>query len=204
MNEIKRAIKNHIEGNILKYAAAFALFITGVVLGIVSALNGFADVAENVVQSIRTTCEGICAGGVDNGKIFRISLYKNFRNCFIIFLGGLSVWLTPLIALVLFFYGFSYGFTIGFLSLNLGPDGFMMGVSSIIINIFIAVPVYIVLSVIAFNSSANRRKRVSSGGGTGGLAVCFVMLFVLLVPAIAADAFVVPELVKQICVHITS
>lgn len=203
MNEIKRAIKNHIEGNILKYAGSFALFLAGVVLGVASGLSGAADVTENIVQSIRTTCEGIGAGGVDNEKIFWISLYKNFRNCFIIFLGGLSVWLTPLIAVVLFFYGFSYGFTVGFLSLNLGSDGFMMGVSSVIINLLIAVPVYIALGVIAFNNSAGRRKRVAAGG-TAGYAAGFIMLFVLILPAIAADAFAVPELVKQICVRIIS
>ena len=204
MSGIKRILNEHTENNIPKYIAATAVFAAGFVLGIAGSFGSGNGTVENVAQSIRTTCESVSAGGVDAPKLFWISVWKNLRNCLAIFLGGFSLWLSPLIPGLLFACGFSYGYTAGFLSANFGSDGFLLVLVSSATAIVIVIPVYAVLSVISFNNSLKRRRLSNGSKNTAVFAAVFVLVSLLLIPAAAIDAFVVPEIVKQICVRIVS
>lgn len=201
MNGINRVFKRHVENNLLKYVIAVLVFATGVVLGVFSAMGCPAETAEAVTNDIQSVCTDMPSADLDTMKILKTSLVKNLRNFLIIFSGGFSVWLVPVPFAVLLTSGFSYGFTIGCMTVAFGADGFAMAFSSVIFNLLLTVPAYIILTVLAVNHSLKRSRGRAESGDFAGYVICFAALFVLIIPAMLADAFIVPEIIRQICTN---
>lgn len=202
MNGIKSVMEKYIKNNIYKIFCAMVLFFAGVVLGLVLMLNSTAEVTQAVVQNIRTTCEAISSGGFDSGKVFGVAVFKHARNAAAILLGGVSLWLLPLVAAILVMCGLSCGYTTGFLALNFGVDGFLMGAAAAVVMIVAVAPVYIMMAVFAFNNATKRNRAGETSFAI--YAAAFAVMFVVLVPAIAAEVMVVPEIVRIICARITA
>ncbi len=201
MNGIKSVMEKYVKNNIYKFFCAMLMFFAGVVLGVVLVMNSTAEVTQGVAQNIRTTCEAISSGGFDSGKVFGVAIFKHARNAAAILLGGVSLWLLPLVAIVLLMCGVSCGYTTGFLALNFGVDGFLMGAAAAVVMIAATAPVYIIMSVLSCNYALKSKRAGERNFAI--YAAAFVVMFVVLVPAIAAEVLVVPEIVRVVCARMT-
>lgn len=202
MNSVKQISIRHIEKNIVKYISLLFCFIAGVIIGLAFVFGVSGEVTSNVAEQIRTNCIEIASKEPDTTVILQASAIKNIRNIILIFIGGLAVWLTPINFAVLLISGFSYGFTVGYLSVNFGVDGFLIGFISVILNLAITIPVYIVLSVTAINNAFGRRMGIRQKNDFLAYVICFFIISLIIIIPVLCDAFVVPEIIKQICVNI--
>lgn len=201
MKAVKRILKKHTEENVLKYILVTAFFAAGLAAGIAVSVTG--GERDSLAETVRAVCETISAEGVDAPKIFRISLFKSFRNCLAIFAGGLSLWLFPLTAFCLFATGFSCGYTAAFLSANFGGEGLLLSAVSLLTTFAFAVPIYIFAGVLSFCNAQKNVKLFTARKNTGYILLC-LLAFAALIPASVLDAFVVPEFVKHVCAAIAA
>lgn len=199
MNEFKRLLSRHLENNTGKYVFLFVLFVTGVAVGIIFSQNVSAALTESLKSEIMVLIDGFEGGEIDEIKILQTSFVKNLRFFLLIFIGGLSVWLSPLICSVIVSYGFSIGFTFSYLSANFGTCGVTIAISSLLLQFLIAIPVYMILSVIAFNNGMGRRSPHHKDGNLGTYILIFGLVFLVSLIPVVADAFVIPGIIASIC-----
>lgn len=202
MTFIRQTIKRHIENNALKYIICIVLFAVGIVFGVLFASNQSGDSMGLLTEEIRTTLKNVQTSDFDSANIFKASTLKVLRNTLIIFASGFCLYLLPLSPAILFLCGFSCGFTLFCLGANIGTDGFLIGISSVLLDFFICIPIYFVMSVNAVNYAVQKRKKRYEQT-LGSYFVCTVLLFLALIPSIIADSFIVPEIVRSICMHFT-
>lgn len=197
MNGIKRLLVIHVENNIVKYIIATIVFCIGVVLGVLAAIGG--EHTQTVTEEVKKLCTAMPDAGVNATEILKTSFLKNLRNVSLVFIGGFSVWLMPLSYVVLFTSGFSQGFTVCCMTSGFGVSGFGMAFSSVFPSLLLTVPVTVIMSVLAVNQAVKRRYKHTDKGDNLAYVLCFLVLFLVTIPVILADAFAVPEIIRQIC-----
>lgn len=199
MYQIKKLLSRHIEENLIKYITVLILFAVGIILGFFFSQNISVDLSKNLDAELSVLVEGFTDGEFDKLQIVQTSFLKNLRNFAIIFLGGLTVWLIPLPGILFLSYGFSVGFTMGYLSVGFGGQGMGITVISLMPTFFINIPIYCMLSVIALNNSITKRSCRAGDGGCGSYVFVFLFMFLLSLVSVAADAFLIPNLITLIC-----
>lgn len=196
MYQIKRMFARHIEENLLKYILVLSIFAAGVLAGLLFSQNVSDSLSEGLRQEIGTLIDGFSEGNFDKSQILKTSFIKNLRIVLFIFIGGFSAFLLPAIFAALSSYGFSIGFTIGYLSICFGGQGLAITVVSVILAFLINIPIYMSLSVVAFNNCRNRKYK---DGNFAAYLLVFGFLFLILLVSVAADAFIIPILITLIC-----
>lgn len=199
MKGIKKLLSNHVEQNLPKYILVLIIFVTGLCIGIGTVIGNREYFAGTFTEDIRLMCNQMYEGDYNTSQVFKTSLFKNIRYFAFAFLGGLSLWLIPFALGVLLVMGFSFGLTLAGMTVSLGATGFAIGFVSLALNFLIAVPVYTVLAVTAFNNALSRRSGRYQRSDFAGYSICFFVLFLLILPVILADTFPVPEIIKSIC-----
>ena len=199
MYELRRLFKRHIEENFLKYILMLILFFVGVMAGFVFFGCASAEFSETLNGEVGSFIDGFSDGTFNKMEIANASLSKNFRIIFLIFISGLSVWLSPALFGVLFSYGFSLGFTLSYLSGNFGFQGFGVAITSVIFAFAVNIPVYITLAVVAFNNSRHKRRLRNSEGNFGLYTMIFALMFVFSSISVIFDTFLIPWIISLIC-----
>ena len=198
MTDIKRHAVRHIENNILKYIIVLMFFVAGVAVGIVSALGTTYQTASTDMFSL---FENLPDAEFDTVQIMTTSFLKNVRYFFLIIIGGFSPWLLPFSFLALFTCGFSYGYTVTCMTVQLGGAGFAMSFVSVLSGFLLTIPLCLVVSVLAINRNVGK-KHNRTGGNVAGYVVCGLVLFLINLVVVPADALLVPEIIKQICASV--
>lgn len=199
MYELRRLFKRHIEENFLKYILVTLLFFAGVMAGFLFMRGVAPESYSNLNGEVGIFMDEFSEGHFSRGEIAKTSLFKNFRIVFLIFISGLSVWLTPVLFGVLFSYGFSLGFTINYLACNFGFQGFGVAITSVIFSFVINIPVYITLAVVAFNNSRYKKRLRSSEGNFGLYIIIFASIFLFSTISVVFDTFLIPWIIGLIC-----
>lgn len=197
---IGQTIKRHIENNALKYIICIAVFTVGIVAGVLFASGQSGESMNTLTEELRTTFQNIKTSDFDSMSILKSSISKVLRNALIIFTSGLCLYLLLLSFIILMICGFSCGFTMFCLGANFGSCGFFIGLSSVLIDFFICIPIYFVMSVNAVNYAVQKRKK-RYDQTFGGYFVCSLLFALTLLPSVIADSFIVPDIVKSICMH---
>lgn len=198
MYELKRLLTRHIEENVFKYFFALSMFSAGIILGVLFSGNVTAELSDSLTGEISAVLEGVSQGSFDKIQILKVSFLKNLRFFLLILVSGFSTWLLPISFGTLAVFGFSVGFTITYMAVNFGGTGLEVALVSLAFAFLINIPIYIILSVVAFNNGRNR-KHSRTDGGLGTYALIFVLLFIISLLSVGADAFVVPYLISIIC-----
>lgn len=199
MYELRRLFKRHIEENFSKYILILFLFFAGVLAGFLFSKGGSSENYDSLNGEVGTFMDEFSEGHFSRGEIAKTSLVKNFRIIFLIFISGLSVWLSPALFGVLFSYGFSLGFTLSYLSGNFGFQGFGVAITSVIFAFAVNIPVYITLAVVAFNNSRHKRRLRNSEGNFGLYTMIFALMFVFSSISVIFDTFLIPWIISLIC-----
>lgn len=202
MKHFNRFFVKQINDNIAKYVALIIFFVFGVAFGIAFVFGMSPELSENLAETIRTTCNSITENNLDKSKILWLEIIKNLRNVAFIFLGGFSKFLIILPFAVVFASGFSYGFTVGYMSVHFGGNGFLMGFSSIISNLLITIPIYILLSVFSLNYNRTKlRNKTEKGYIIRNLALFSLAFSVLLLP-VFINSYLITDIVLKICAKV--
>lgn len=199
MYELRRLFKRHIEENFLKYILMLILFFVGVMAGFVFFGCTSAEFSETLNGEVGSFIDGFSDGTFNKMEIANASLSKNFRIIFLIFISGLSVWLSPVLFGVFFSYGFSLGFTLSYLSGSFGFRGFGVAITSVVFAFAINVPAYIMSGVVAYNNARYKRRGRSSEGNFGLYSVIFVSMFLISSISVIFDTFFIPWIIGLIC-----
>ena len=199
MYELRRLFKRHIEENFLKYILVLILFFAGVIAGFVFYGGASVEFSENLNGEVGSFVDGFSEGSFDKSGIAKTSLSKNFRITFLIFISGLSAWLSPVLFGVIFSYGFSLGFTLSYLSGSFGFRGFGVAITSVVFAFAINVPVYIISGVVAFNNGRYKRRGRNAEGNFGLYSMIIASMFLVSSISVIFDTFFVPWIISLIC-----
>lgn len=197
---IRQTIKRHIDNNTLKYIFCIAVFTAGIFFGVLFSLNQSGESTDILMSELGTTLQNVRTSDFDIPIIIKTSASKALRNTLIIFTGGLCIYFLPFVFMILALCGFSCGFTLFCLGSGFGSGGFLVGISSVVIDFFVCIPVYFVMSVNAMNYALQKRKKRYEQT-FAGYFICTFLCFLALFPSVITDSFVVPEIVKGICMY---
>ncbi|MCR5147165.1 MAG: stage II sporulation protein M [Clostridia bacterium] len=120
--EFKRVLLQHINENIKDYLILSIIFIIGVMAGVMlinnsneksksevsGYINGFVDSIKNDKYEI------------DKVKLIKLSIIKNLKVVFIIWIAGTTIIGIPLIYVIIAYKGFCIGYTISAIIATLG------------------------------------------------------------------------------------
>ena len=193
--DINKPIIRHIEANIFKYIIVLTFFVAGVVVGVA---NSFSPISKEAAGDITSVFENLPEVEFDTVQIMKTSFFKNSRCFFLIFVGGLSIWLLPISFSAIFICGFSYGYTVACMTGQMGGIGFAVAFASIATGLLITVPLSVMLCVIAINHSIDKKHKYTSSDRVG-YVVCSVALFLANLIVVPADSLLVIEIIRQIC-----
>lgn len=160
-SKVNLYIKKHLASNIGVYALVLFFFLLGISLGAISINSVNSEMKNQVISYIEGFLKLISNENFDSSLVLKQSIKLNLYSILIIYLSGFLSLGVMIIPAYLIFRGYCFGFTIGFLAQNLGNNGFLLSLVSILPQSIIYVPLIIVISVVGISQSIFKiRNRV--------------------------------------------
>lgn len=161
LSKVNLYIKKHLASNIGVYALVLFFFLIGISLGAISINSVNSEMKNQVISYIEGFLKLVSNKNFDSSLVLKQSIKLNLYSITIIYLSGFLSLGVIIIPAYLIFRGYCFGFTIGFLAQNLGNNGFILSLISILPQSIIYVPLIMVISVIGISQSITRiRNRV--------------------------------------------
>jgi stage II sporulation protein M len=208
LDSLNDSIKRHLADNIWIYLIVIFIFILGISLGALTAKN----IDEVSMADAKTYIEGFLdltsQNGLQSEYILKQSIKFNLYFTAILFFSGLVYLGILFIPIIIAFRGFCIGFSIAFLTENLGQNGFLLSLGSVLPQNLIYVPVIIVMGVIGINYSLwiLRNKYFKKYGAVNNLfatyAFTILILFIVLIAGCIVESYITALIVKSITPYI--
>ncbi len=136
------------------------LFLMGVIFGAI-VVNSMSfsqkeDLFYYISQFFGQVSEGKSA---ENNDLFLQSFFHNSKFIGLMWVLGISIIGLPVILILLFLKGMVVGFTVGFLVSQMGWNGFMLALVSIMPQNLIIIPVFIIMAALSVIFSMRMIKR---------------------------------------------
>ncbi len=203
---IKTAMINHFREHSSIYIFITVLFLMGVIFGaiVVNSLNlsQKQDLFYYLDRFFGQVTEGKFTTSAD---MFKQSYFHNIKYVGLMWLLGISIIGLPVILILLFLKGVVVGFTVGFLVNQMGWNGFLLSMVSVLPQNILIIPTFIIIGTmaVAFSLKMIRQQfmkrtnepilQLLTKYAFVMVGVCFVLLF-----ASAFEAFVSPSLMKGV------
>ncbi len=208
LDSLNDSIKKHLADNIWAYLIVVFLFMLGISMGALT-VNNIDDMSRtDAITYIEGFLDLTSRNELQSSYILRQSIKFNMYFSIILFLSGLFYLGIIIIPLLIIFRGFCIGFSIAFLTENIGRNGFLLSLGSVLPQNLIYVPVIIVMGVIGFNYSlwTLRNKYFKKFGAVPNLMATYsftsLVLFILLVAGCIVEAYVTSLIVRIITPYI--
>lgn len=208
LDSLNETIRRHLADNIWIYLAVIFVFILGISLGAL-AVNNIDEVSK---ADAKTYIEGFLdltsRNELQSPYILRQSIKFNMYFTLALFLSGLVYMGILFIPLLVAFRGFCIGFSIAFLTENLGSNGFLLSLGSVLPQNLIYVPVIIVMGVVGMNYSlwALRNKYFKKFGAVNNLFATYaftnLVLFIILIAGCIVESYITALIVKAITPYV--
>jgi len=201
-NKINLYIKKHLVSNIGVYALVLFFFLIGISLGAISINSINPEMKNQVTSYIEGFLKLISNKNFDNSLVLKQSIKLNLYSIITIYLSGFLSLGVIIIPAYLVFRGYCFGFTIGFLTQNLGNNGFIFSLISILPQSIIYVPLIMVISVIGIGQSISRiRNKVvkridQSKIQTLNYSISIMFLALVLIFGSLIESYITPVLLK--------
>jgi stage II sporulation protein M len=205
IRNINKMIAGHVNDNSVKYFFLILCFAAGIAAGalFVGALP--SEKCEELMTAISGFAAWIDDGEIKPVSTFRLSMINNLRSVALLYVCGMSLYLSALAYIHMIAKGFVIGFTVGFMSLFFGGKGFLLAAVSVLPQSVLLVPALAIMSVLSINHAIarsksprhgimrtdNRRRLLRYTCSTGWIC-CLIFLSALV------DAFVIPVFVKTV------
>jgi len=180
------------------------LFILGISLGALTVNNIDGAPKTDAITYIEGFLNLISQNELQSAYILKQSIKFNLYFALAVFLSGLTYLGILFIPIIIAFRGFCIGFSIAFLTENLGGNGFLLSLGSILPQNLIYVPVTIVLGVIGLNYSimSLRNKYFKRFGVIQNLfavyALSTLILFMLLIVGCIVESYITSQIIRMI------
>jgi len=125
------------------------IFILGVSFGAIAVKTVDYSVKENVFSYFNNFMDGYNQIKYSQTNLIGESIKFNLISISIIWAFGLSMFLMPLITILIFFKGFVLGFTVGFLVSEYSFKGILIALTAVFPQNVIIIPIYIISSVMS-------------------------------------------------------
>lgn len=208
LDSLNDSIRKHIADNIWVYLAVILMFIIGISLGALT-VNNIDDIAK---ADAKTYIEGFLnltsQNDLQPSYILKQAIKLNLYFSLLMFFSGLVYLGVILIPVYVAFRGFCIGFSIAFLTENIGRNGFLLSLGSVLPQNIIYVPVILIMGAIGMNYSlrALRNKYFKKFGPQPNLfatyAFSMVVLFILLAAGCIVESYITSVIVKAITPYI--
>jgi stage II sporulation protein M len=208
LDSLNDSIKRHLADNIWIYLIIIFIFILGISLGAL-AVNNIDEVSKS---DAKTYVEGFLdltsQNELQSADILKQSIKFNLYFTAILFFSGLVYLGILFIPALIAFRGFCIGFSIAFLTGNLGRNGFLLSLGSVLPQNLIYVPVIIIMGVIGMNYSlwALRNKYFKKFGALNKLFATYafstLMLFIVLIAGCIVEAYITSLIIRAITPYI--
>ena len=202
INKVNLYIKKHLASNIGVYALVLFFFLIGISLGAISINSVSLEMKNQVISYIEGFLKLASNENFDSSLVLKQSIKLNLYSIIIIYLSGFLSLGVIIIPAYLIFRGYCLGFTIGFLAQNLGSNGFILSLVSILPQSTIYVPLIMVISVIGISQSIckirNRvvKKMDQSKIQALSYSISIVFLTLALIFGSLIESYITPVLVR--------
>ena len=208
LDSLNDSVKRHLADNIWIYLIVIFIFILGISLGTL-AVNNIDEVSKT---DTRTYIEGFLdltsKNELQSAYILKQSIKFNLYFTLILFFSGLVYLGILFIPLLIAFRGFCIGFSIAFLTENIGRNGFLLSLGSVLPQNLIYVPVIIVMGVIGMNYSlwTLRNKYFKKFGALNNLFATYafstLVLFIILIAGCIVESYITSLIIRAITPYI--
>ena len=208
LDSLNDSVKRHLADNIWIYLVVIFIFILGISLGTL-AVNNIDEVSKT---DARTYIEGFLdltsKNELQSSYILRQSIKFNLYFTLILFFSGMVYLGIVFIPILVAFRGFCIGFSIAFLTENIGRNGFLLSIGSVLPQNLIYVPVIIVMGVIGMNYSlwTLRNKYFKKFGALNNLFATYafstLVLFIILIAGCIVESYITSLIIKAITPYI--
>lgn len=202
------SIKRHVSDNIWIYLIILFMFILGISLGALTVNNIDGTSRLDATTYIQGFLNLTSQNELQSVYILKQSIKFNLYFTLVIFLSGLTYLGILFIPIIIAFRGFCIGFSIAFLTQNLGSNGFLLSLGSILPQNLIYVPVTIVMGVIGLNYSviSLRNKYLKRFGATQNLfavyALSTLVFFIVLIVGCIIESYITSQIIRMITPYI--
>ena len=207
-DSLNDSIRRHLADNIWIYLIVIFSFILGISLGAL-AVNNIDEAAKtDAIIYLEGFLDLTNQNQLQSEAILKQSIKYNFYYAMILFFSGAAYIGIIVIPMLVAFRGFCIGFSIAFLTKNVGSNGFLLSLGSVLPQNLIFVPVIIVMGVTGFNYSlwALRYKYFKKSAVVprifAAYALSMLVLFILLVAGSIVEAYITSLIVRAIVPYI--
>ena len=176
----KKLVVNHIAGHALLYAVVLSVFVLGVAGGSYAVRHLDAQQESELLDYLDVFLTGLNQWEMEPAVVAQHAVVNNLKIVFYIWFLGLTVIGVPLILLIIFFRGFVFGFTVGFLIQQKAMKGLLITLLAVVPPSIINLPAMMAGGVLAISFSywlVRGRIRVSGRSLLGQLGLyCTAML----------------------------
>lgn len=158
ITSFKSSISYMISENRIIFCLTVLTLLVGIAAGTVTYRMYGTDKANPIFTYIQNYFTGSVLIGVSSGEIFKAVIKDALKLTAIIFVSGLSVFLSPLAYLRVFFKGFSLSMTVTFFIMRYAVKGVIFSMLSVFICDIIIVPA-LVITVTAQTAAAYKTFR---------------------------------------------
>ena len=208
LDGLNDSLRRHLADNIWIYLIVIFVFILGISLGALT-VNNIDEVSKADAKTyIQGFLDLTSRNELQSTYILRQSIKFNLYFTLILFFSGLVYLGILFIPLLVAFRGFCIGFSIAFLTGNLGSNGFLLSLGSVLPQNLIYVPVIIVMGVVGMNYSlwTLRNKYLKKFGAMNNLFATYafstLVLFILLVAGCIVESYITALIIKAITPYI--
>jgi len=208
LDSLNDSIKRHLADNIWIYLIIIFVFILGISLGALT-VNNIDEVSKNDAKIyIQGFLDLTSQNGLQSSFILKQSIKFNLYFTLILFFSGLVYLGVLFIPLLVAFRGFCIGFSVAFLTENIGRNGFLLALGSVLPQNLIYVPVIIVMGVIGMNYSlwTLRNKYFKKFGSLNNLFATYafstLVLFIVLIAGCIVESYITSLIIRAITPYI--
>ncbi|HYF82861.1 MAG TPA: stage II sporulation protein M [Clostridia bacterium] len=208
LDSLNASIKRHLADNIWIYLIVIFVFILGISLGAL-AVNNIDEVSKSDAKIyIEGFLDLTSQNELQSAYILKQSIKFNLYFTSILFFSGMVYLGILFIPILVAFRGFCIGFSVAFLTENLGRNGFLLSLGSVLPQNLIYVPVIIVMGVIGMNYSlwALRNKYFKKFGAMNNLFATYafstLVLFIVLIAGCIVESYITSLIIRAITSYI--
>lgn len=140
---------NYIKNRLPLFTFVSVIFIIGVAFGAIAVKTVDYNVKQSVFSQFNDFIKGFNKLKYDHKSLISESIKFNLFNIAIIWAFGMTVFLMPLVTLLIFFKGFVLGFTTGFLISEYSYKGIIIVLATVFPQNLLIIPAYIISGVMA-------------------------------------------------------
>ncbi|GAK12850.1 stage II sporulation protein M [Geomicrobium sp. JCM 19039] len=204
---VERQIHIHISEYRSLYVFSAVLFFMGIIFGAIVVNSLSLSQKEDLFIYLQQFFGQVGDGQLTaDGDLFWESFVHYIKYIGLMFVLGLSVIGSPLILLLLFLKGIAIGFTVGFLVNQMGIEGFVLSLVTVLPQNILLVPIIMISAVlsVAFSLRLIRQQFIKTIRPEPifphFVRICMFMVvaIVVIVGAAAIEAFVSPSLLSYV------